>query len=312
MDYSKLRHALAMCDGRIACESTRQCEDVIQKLEDAGYRLCKDCCNLDSDRYDEMLTVWVHNGEIYLDYDAYFDDMSYGSFINLYKDCLSGINQSAAKNEVPIRNEKKGSNEMNMFGNIEFGISKDTNIASTLLGVAVKGSAGGWRIYDKDKKSITDVGDFKPGEFPVYVVPAKTLKVGDLVKRDGSYLYVTELVKDGGVKGVAVDTGIVEEIVPVQNLLGMSLYTKVVSIMDGVMDDDADMTKLMMLSACAGGKAGDMNQMLPLLLLKGDKKADGEEGGSSDKKLMKMVMLMAGCSGGDQNQILPLLLMDAI
>ena len=55
--------------------------------------------------------------------------------------------------------EKKEKKRMNIFGiNMEFGMNTDENITSTFIGVAVKNGKS-WRVYDKKKKTLTDIGD---------------------------------------------------------------------------------------------------------------------------------------------------------
>ena len=76
----------------------------------------------------------------------------------------------------------------NIFNlNMEFGPNKDENIASTLMGIAVK-NGDSWRIYDKEKKVITDIGDMQLGNFPIFILPTTKLSEGDLI-RDGRVLF---------------------------------------------------------------------------------------------------------------------------
>ena len=69
--------------------------------------------------------------------------------------------------EQPTEKEESMENmEKNGFNfNFEFGMSKDENIASTIMGVAVKTSHG-WQIFDRDTETITEIGDLKLGDFP--------------------------------------------------------------------------------------------------------------------------------------------------
>ena len=162
LNYKKLRSDLKMHNNRITCDSVAQRDNVIRKLQDAGYELNHDLCDPDSHYYDdELLTVYIEETSIGLDCGTHFGDMSYESFIRTLMDCRDSAVKNTNNGYAHTYEEKKGSNNMNMFGNIEFGINKDNKIASTLLGVAVKSASGGWRIYDKAKKSITDLGDFK-------------------------------------------------------------------------------------------------------------------------------------------------------
>lgn len=207
---------------------------------------------------------------------------------------------------------KKEKKRMNIFGiNMEFGMNTDENIASTFIGVAVKNGKS-WRVYDKKKKTLTDIGDMDIGSLPLFIMPSTKLEAGDLIKSDGDYYYVVQ-VNDGNVKTLSAATGEMKEIVPVDNILGIRFYSKVVTLAEDLIsngEDDSNTDKLMMAMAMSSmtgdGQDQDSQMLLPLLLLK-------DKGDSDDKSanhLTKLMLVSSMCSNGrDQNALLPLLLL---
>ena len=93
--------------------------------------------------------------------------------------------QTKSKTTNQVKEETTMAN--NFFNmNMEFGPNKDENIASTLMGVAVK-NGDSWRIYDKKTKQITDIGDMQLGNLPIFILPTTKLSEGDLIKDAGEY-----------------------------------------------------------------------------------------------------------------------------
>ena len=201
----------------------------------------------------------------------------------------------------------------NIFNlNMEFGPNKDENIASTLMGVAVK-NGDSWRIYDKKKKEITDVGDMQLGNLPIFILPTTKLNEGDLIKDAGEYYFVTKIATtETPTQTLSVRTGEMKYVVPIKNVLGFSCYSKVIAICDSLnMEEDFDMEKLAIMSVAMSSQndGGDqMNQLLPLMLFK------DKLGGDDDtmKLVLMSYMMSAQTKGGDQNtstnQLLPLML----
>ena len=218
--------------------------------------------------------------------------------------------QTKSKTTNQIKEETTMAN--NFFNmNMEFGPNKDENIASTLMGVAVK-NGDSWRIYDKKKKEITDIGDMQLGNLPIFILPTTKLNEGDLIKDAGEYYFVIKVAK-GSTQTLCAKTGELKTVIPIKNVLGFSCYSKVIALSDSInMGDDFDVEKLAIMSAMcgqSGENGGQMNQLLPLMLFK-DKL-------SSDDDMMKMMLMTSMMSvpaeGGDQNatmnQLLPLMLL---
>ena len=191
----------------------------------------------------------------------------------------------------------------NIFNlNMEFGPNKDENIASTLMGIAVK-NGDSWRIYDKEKKVITDIGDMQLGNFPIFILPTTKLSEGDLIRDGGEYFFVTKVATpETPTQTLSVRTGESKSVVPIKNGLGFSCYSRVIALKD-LLGDDVDVEKLFILSAMygqAGDDANQMNQYLPLMLLK------DKLGGNDDT--MKLVLMSSMMNQkADSNQINPYL-----
>jgi hypothetical protein len=226
------------------------------------------------------------------------------------------IQQSAEKQlKQQVKENKEDSTMASIFNmNMEFGPNKDNNIASTLMGIAVKNGES-WRIYDKKKNAITDVGDMQLGNLPIFILPTTKLEKGDLIKDDGEYYFVMK-VNAGSTQTLCAKTGEVKTVIPIKNVLGFSCYSKVIALSDSFnMSDDFDVEKLAIMSAMCGqpGETGDqnasMNQMLPLMLFKDNLGGDDD----MTKMLLMSSMISTPAEGGDQNavmnQMLPLMLL---
>lgn len=130
----------------------------------------------------------------------------------------------------------------NLFGaNFEFGKSKDINLASTLLGVAVKDPASGdWYKYDRVNNTRINLGRTKMGNLPIFLIPTTQMVPGDLIKRGNKYLWITEKTPSGTFKAVNALTGTVEEIIAEQSLIpGFAFYTKVVAMELNTLNDNS-------------------------------------------------------------------------
>ncbi len=223
----------------------------------------------------------------------------------------SDYNKFAQASQRPQVKENKEDTTManNIFNmNMEFGPNKDENIVSTLMGVAVK-NGDSWRIYDKKKKKITDVGDMQLGNLPIFILPSTKLSEGDLIKDTGEYYFVTKVATSKTMTQVlSARTGEMKSVVPIKNVLGFSCYSKVIALSDSLnIGDDFDVEKLAIISAmCSqtGEDGGQMNQLLPLMLFK------DKLGGDDDtmKLLLMSSMMTSEDDGGQMNQLLPLML----
>ena len=189
--------------------------------------------------------------------------------------------------------------------NMEFGPNNDENIASTLMGIAVK-NGDSWRIYDKKKKVITDVGDMQLGNLPIFILPTTKLAEGDLIKDAGEYYFVSK-VQTESTQTLCAKTGEIKTVIPIKNILGFSCYSKVIALSDSLnIGDDFNVEKLAIMSAMcsqSGENSGQMNQWLPLMFFK------DKLGGDDDtmKLVLMSSMMTSEEDGGQMNQWLPLM-----
>ena len=191
--------------------------------------------------------------------------------------------------------------------NMEFGPNKDENIASTLMGVAVK-NGDSWRIYDKKTKQITDIGDMQLGNLPIFILPTTKLSEGDLIKDAGEYYFVMK-VAAGSTQTLCAKTGEMKTVIPIKNVLGFSCYSKVIALSDSInMGGDFDVEKLAIMSTMCGQPSqnnNQMNQLLPLMLFKD--KLDGDD---DMMKMMLMSSMMGGNMAGNNNPVISYLILD--
>lgn len=118
--------------------------------------------------------------------------------------------------------------------NFEFGVSRDPNIASTMMGVAVRNrSTGNWITYDPVNRKRTDMASMKLGNLPIFLLPVQALNAGDLIKLDGRYYYV-ESVQPGNNREVRLlspeDGTIHDHLLSDLIIPGLNFYTKVVAM----------------------------------------------------------------------------------
>ena len=234
------------------------------------------------------------------------------------ENAVKGKEQSLQERESALRAKELEKQEIkedatmanNIFNmNMEFGPNKDENIASTFMGVAVK-NGDSWRIYDKKKKEITDVGDMQLGNLPIFILPTTKLNEGDLIKDAGEYYFVMKVAEES-TQTLCAKTGEMKTVIPIKNVLGFSCYSKVIALSDSInMGVDFDVEKLAIMSAMCGQTGedgGQMNQLLSLMLFK-DKF-------SGDDDMMKMVLMssmMGGNMAGNNNPIMGYLMLDML
>ena len=130
---------------------------------------------------------------------------------------------------------------------MEFGQSKDQNLVSTIMGIAVM-NEDGWSIFDAKKNEITNINVVKNKNiFPIYIMPATNIKKGDLIKESGEYYYVTEAYNNNLI-AVSAKTGKMKAIKPHRDVRDKKYYVKLTSFMDFLdFGGDSNLLKMMML-----------------------------------------------------------------
>lgn len=153
-------------------------------------------------------------------------------------DCTSSINTLTSKvNDCKKEIEKlkqERNNNMNMFGNFDFGKVNGDNVRMSMYGIAVKNSTGTWVSYNPNNGEIVDVDimNFNGSNF-MYKVPValNQVKVGDVIIHNRKPMFVIGIDNN---KFTAVDVMAGEEktVLPTKNMFGFNFITKVISFMD--------------------------------------------------------------------------------
>lgn len=128
------------------------------------------------------------------------------------------------------------------FGvNYEFGPSHDPNLKSTLFGIAVREFNGGsWYTYDPVNKVHKNLASMQFGNFPIFLLPTVEMQPGDLIKRNGKYVWIREKTPEGTFKALDALSGQIIEILPTESIIpAFNLYTKVVAMDMNSMKDSS-------------------------------------------------------------------------
>ena len=214
---------------------------------------------------------------------------------------------------------KKKNNLMGM--NLEYGVCKDSNIASTLMGVAVRNKeSGSWYTFDAATNSLKNLANFKMGNFPIFMLPVTTLTVGDLIKLNGGYYYVKSINANNTFTLIDAATGIIQERLPEANiLLNMTMYTKLVAFDAKTLTDTSSnqnignnvIAAICMMNWSQGNtdefsldnisndSFNGFGEFLPLLLASGNSALGGIFGGAEGGMDISKLMLLGAMSGDE-------------
>lgn len=233
------------------------------------------------------------------------------------------------KTSTNNKNQKQTSmKKTGILGNIGLELGKYTGdqLAYSPAGTAVKKKDGSFVVYNKETKTLIEIGDLKM-DVPFYLVPTlyEQLQVGDLIRIDGSFYTVESKTENNGLKLQSPTTGSYVHKPARTTLFGLYFYTKVVSLLDSVtgaaapaagaaaspfgafnpmmlmmLNKDSgsggglDLTQLMLMSQFSGGGVGGLNPMMLLATM-------GDKGGSSDD--LMQLLLMSQISGTGVNPL---------
>jgi hypothetical protein len=213
---------------------------------------------------------------------------------------------------------------LNPFGNLglEFGPVPDDKIQMSLYGPAFRRKSG-WAAYD-GSQMVDVTGTTFPANGLAYKIPAKTLEKGDIILYEEHPFVVLEVPIEGGVRVLSM-AGDDERVVrPKTNLLGINFFTKIECLikLNDVFgaDGKGDISQVLMMSMLGNqGGEGGLNNILPLLMLKG---LGGEKDGKGGLDPMLLMLMMGGQGGpgaagglfgaGGQGGIGQLLMMKAL
>jgi hypothetical protein len=240
---------------------------------------------------------------------------------------------SSSSNTVKSTTNNKQQKQTSMkktgiLGNLGLELGKYTGdqLAYSPAGIAVKKKDGSYVVYDRNTKTLIEIGDLKM-DVPFYLVPSlyDQLQPGDLIKLDGSFYTVEAKTEANGLKLQSPTTGSYAYKPARTTLFGLYFYTKVVSMLDTLGGGGlfgAPAAGAPAAGAAANPFGGGFNPMLLMLM----NKDNGSNGGLDLTQLMLMsqfsgggvgslnpLMLMAmSGSGGDSDDLMQLLLMSQV
>lgn len=207
---SKLQEAVKTGRNFIPLELTVRCN---------SYRTCNSCKNANASCRELRKKTYE---KVYAAVSFDFNEMK-EALASYFE--ITNMQTSKGGNNNMKRNNK-------FFGvNFEFGLSKDSNIASTLMGMAVKNPQNGnWYVFDPEHNTRKNIANVKLGNFPVMLLPTQQYVVGHLYKEYGQYYYVKSVNPNGTVTLISAIDGIIREQLPEESLIpGMNFHTEVIA-----------------------------------------------------------------------------------
>ena len=238
------------------------------------------------------------------------------------QNCLSeylGIKNNSYGGKTTMENRNK------LIGlNLEFGALKDSRIACTLAGVAVKNNSGDWVVFNGAQGSLKNYKSLKIGSLPLLLIPIKNPSPGDLLKIDRNYYYVRE-VKNNALVLIGAADGVIQERIKEESLIpGLDFYTKVIAFNQANFTDSANndvsgnllaAILLNLWSSNDGGakfsldNIGDSfnglgDNLLPLLLANNSGILSNVFGGTDIAGNLPLLLALGGDSNNDATQLL--------
>ncbi len=217
--------------------------------------------------------------------------------------------------------------------NFEIGVSRDSNIAATFMGVAIRNpSTGNFYVYDPATKTLKNYASMKFGNFKVFLLPDSSLIVDQLYKLDGKYYYIQAVEGNMATLVDAVEGTVIQKILSECVIPGMNFYTRVVALDPRTMFDTnskTDMSKNVLAAICmtqwSKGESdfsldslsddsfnglgmllmmngnSDLTQNLPMLLMMGSAGNESDEDGGMLQYWLLSQIMGNGNAGGGMN-----------
>lgn len=230
-----------------------------------------------SSNHDEI--VYYYDGYIVTAYPS--DSIDIGDISNCFEVSENGVTKTTNITDTTKTNKKK-MEETNMKMNLKTMMEKlmpeelHDEVAFTMNGsIAVKAADGNYYYYD-GKQLINTYDMVIPADGMAMLVPTQVLSAGDIIKYNDSFYCITKYSRTE-ITGINLSSGMVDDIKLTVDLLGMSAFRKVVSIMSMMGGTEAMSDG----NACNANPLG----MMFMMSLLDDKKGD------SDNPMMKMMQM---------------------
>lgn len=184
--------------------------------------------------------------------------------------------------------DKKENKNMNIFGNLNFGQYKGSDIKFSMKGLAYKTNENTYVAYDEVEKNLINVTDFIIDiNNMIFMLPAalKNIVVGDIINHNKEFVIVTEVNSDSNsITVISPKNKEIKIIMPERNIFGFDFVSKVFCPISenifGTMDKD-----------------NPFGTMLPFLMMKGE---------NFDMKSLMLAQMMT--NGGIDFQNNPMML----
>ena len=127
---------------------------------------------------------------------------------------------------------EKSSFDMKAVANdlgINLGVNTDTRIQSTVFGTVFEYESGRFRGYNRESGVITDYPNIKPINLPTIILPAVSVKKGDMVLHNEEFYFITKS-EAGEVCGASPRNLTELKLLPVANPIGIKCYNRVISL----------------------------------------------------------------------------------
>ena len=112
---------------------------------------------------------------------------------------------------------------------INLGVNTDTRIQSTVFGTVFEYESGRFRGYNRESGVITDYPNIKPINLPTIILPAVSVKKGDMVLHNEEFYFITKS-EAGEVCGASPRNLTELKLLPVANPIGIKCYNRVISL----------------------------------------------------------------------------------
>lgn len=195
-----------------------------------------------------------------------------------------GCNQTVAhsKNDNKINDKKE--NNMNIFGNLNFGSYRGSDIKLSMKGLAYKTNENTYVAYDKVEKNLVNVTDFIIDiDSMIYTLPAslKDIVIGDIINHNKEFMIVTAVNTDNNsITVISPKNKEIKTIMPERNIFGFDFIAKLFCPIGDNIFGTVD-------------KDNPFGTMLPFLMMK--------DGNLDMKSLMLAQMMTSGGSIDFQN-----------
>lgn len=192
-----------------------------------------------------------------------------------------GCNQTVAhsKNDNKINDKKE--NNMNIFGNLNFGSYRGSDIKLSMKGLAYKTNENTYVAYDKVEKNLVNVTDFIIDiDSMIYMLPAslKDIVIGDIINHNKEFMIVTAVNTDNNsITVISPKNKEIKTIMPERNIFGFDFIAKLFCPIGDNIFGTVD-------------KDNPFGTMLPFLMMKD---------GNLDMKSLMLAQMMTGCGSID-------------